>query len=271
MNKMKIAVCVKPVPDPDYYSRITVDKKTKRLQRDMAPTILNSLDRNALEKAFQIKDEYNAEVTVFSMAPPNTKETLLETLAMGADEIVLLSDATFGGADTLATAHTLSQGIKNTDEFSLVLMGNESSDGGTNQVAAQLGELLGIPRFTNVSGLKFSDPYFEVTAAANKSIYTYEVTAPLLCGVVKEIAVPRYATLIGIKYCMSKPFTVLCAEDGFDKVLTGSAGSPTKAGDIFEKENRKQAIMLEGTPDEITDRILVEMKKAGIISLSGGE
>lgn len=269
MKIPRIAVCVKPVPDPAYYDKITVDRTTKRLQRGQAPTIMNELDRYALEKALQLKEAFQAEITVFSMAPANSRPVLLEALALGSDKVVLLNDMNFAGADTLATAYTLARGMTHTGTFDIVLMGSESSDGGTEQVAAQLGEILGIPRFTHVTSVSL-DPgtgRFEISAKHDSGVNRYQVKGPVLCGVTREIAKPKLPTLRNIRHCAEKPIIILDANSiEADPKRIGEKGSPTKAGAIYNRESTRQGIMLQGTPDGITDRILTEMRRIGVLN-----
>ena len=103
VNRLKILVCVKQVPDT---TEIKIDPVTNTLIRNGVPSIVNPFDKNALEAALQLKDKYGAEVTVLSMGPGQAAEALRECYAMGADNMVLVSDRAFGGADTLATSYT---------------------------------------------------------------------------------------------------------------------------------------------------------------------
>ena len=146
---MNIAVCVKPVPDSKQYEKITIDPVTKTWNRCGIPMIIGDLDKHALEAALSLRDTFQGKVTVFSMAPETTKENVLEALGMGADEAYLLSDRAFAGADTLATSHTLAAAISKTGPYDLIITGNESDDGSTGQVSAQIGEWLGIPHIMN--------------------------------------------------------------------------------------------------------------------------
>src|SRR5690554_2370997 len=109
---LKIVVCLKPIPDPEYYNQITIDPETKRVNRQGIPTVISPIDKHAVEEALKIKEQHGGKVIIMSMAPPDAKETIQEALAMGADEAYLLSDRKFGGADTLATSYVLAQGIE---------------------------------------------------------------------------------------------------------------------------------------------------------------
>jgi len=145
---MQIIVCMKPVPDPKHWHKLTLDPETRTLIREGIPSTINPLDKNALEAALRLKEDQGGEVIVISMAPPEMKPVLREALAMGADHGILLSDRIFGGSDTLGTAYVLAEGIKSLDRYDIILCGNETIDGGTAQVSAQIAEFLdgrGVP------------------------------------------------------------------------------------------------------------------------------
>ena len=83
---MKVAVCIKQVPDT---TEIRIDPVKKTLIRTGVPSIMNPFDVNAVEAALKLKDQYGGEVTVISMGPPQAKVILREALAMGADFLML--------------------------------------------------------------------------------------------------------------------------------------------------------------------------------------
>ena len=124
---MRIAVCVKQVPDTN---EIRINPETGTLIRDGVPSILNNDDANALEQALQIKDANpDTTVTVLTMGPPQAREMLQECLAMGADEAILLSDRALGGSDTWATSNALAAGLRKAGPFDLILAGRQAKDG----------------------------------------------------------------------------------------------------------------------------------------------
>ncbi len=101
---MKIIVCVKQVPDTN---EVKLDPVTGTLIRDGVPSIINPDDKAGLEAALVLKDKYGAHITVLTMGPPQADKALRETLAMGADRAILLTDRKFAGADTWATSMTI--------------------------------------------------------------------------------------------------------------------------------------------------------------------
>lgn len=153
LGPFSIVVCIKAVPDPKLGSP-SFDPVTKTVRRAAGELVINLLDKNALEEALKIREEFGGEVTVLSMGPPEATPVLREALALGADRAFLLSDRAFAGADTLATSKTLARAVNQLDNFDLILCGSESSDGGTAQVGAQLAELLGIPYVGKVTRLQ---------------------------------------------------------------------------------------------------------------------
>ena len=84
---MKIAVCIKQVPDT---TEVRLDPKTNTLIRDGVPSIINPDDKAALEVALRMKDSAGATVTVLCMGPAQADVALREALAMGCDEAVLV-------------------------------------------------------------------------------------------------------------------------------------------------------------------------------------
>ena len=146
----KIIVCAKQVPDTNV---IKINPKTGTLIRDGVPSILNHDDNNALEEALKIKDKYDdVTVTVISMGPPQATDLLLECIAKGADEGILVSDRAVGGSDTWATSNTLEAAIRKWEKengpVDLIFAGRQAIDGDTAQVGPQVAEKLGLPQVT---------------------------------------------------------------------------------------------------------------------------
>ncbi|MDY0111314.1 MAG: electron transfer flavoprotein subunit beta, partial [Candidatus Syntrophosphaera sp.] len=86
---MNIIVCVKQVPDT---TEIRIDPVTNTLIREGVESILNPFDAYAVEEAVRMKERYGGKVTAICMGPNQAEETLRETVAVGVDDIILLSD-----------------------------------------------------------------------------------------------------------------------------------------------------------------------------------
>lgn len=262
-----IAVCIKPVPDPQYYDKITINPVTKTITREGIPTIINPVDKNALEAALQVREKSGGRVTVITMAPPNARENLREALAMGADEAVLLSDRAFAGADTLATSYTLARGLIKTGSFNLIFTGTESADGATSQVPAQLAEWLEMAHLWNVREFSVNDSG-EIKAKIkieNGSI-EYLVKMPALLAVSRDINKPRYTSIMGVMKAGKKPLTVYGSSDlELDSAFIGLKGSPTQPGNIYTPSLGRKGRLVEGDPEEIAAFLVSRIRAAGIV------
>ena len=139
---MEILVCIKQVPGSN---KVEVDPVTGVLKRNGADSKMNPYDLYALECGLKLKEQYGGRVSVITMGPPQAQAIIKEAYAMGADAGAIVSDRAFGGADVLATAHTLAQGIKKFGKFDIILCGLQTKDGDTAQVGPEVSEKLDIP------------------------------------------------------------------------------------------------------------------------------
>jgi electron transfer flavoprotein beta subunit len=267
--ELKIAVCIKSVPDPDYYDKITIDPKTKTLTRKGIPAIISPGDKHALEAALQFKTINGGIVTVISMAPPDAKKESYEALAMGADKAVLLSDRAFAGADTLATSYTLAQGLKRSGDFDLVLTGTESADGATSQVPPQLAESLGMAHLCNVQEFSLqTDGDIMATVKMDSAIGKYKIKLPALLAISRTANKPRYKTAMSIIKAKKKPLNIMGNETlQADTERIGQNGSPTWPGDITIPSLARHGQILGGSVEEIVEQLITKLRLAGASSV----
>ena len=147
---MSIIVCVKQVPDPSASSSgTTVDSEAKRvIPPQGTPPVISPYDENALEAALKIKDAQGASVTVLSAGRNLAKPVLRRSLAVGADELILLEDNAFEKLDSYATAHLLAAAIREAGEYDLILCGRQAADTDAGQVGSGIAAILQIPCIT---------------------------------------------------------------------------------------------------------------------------
>ncbi len=266
MAILKVITCIKQVPG---ITEVKIDAKTGMLVREGIPSIINPMDKNAIELALQLKEQFGAETIVISMGPPQAEEALREALAMGIDKAFLLSDRAFAGADTLATSYTLSMGIKKilketkVDENYLVICGAQAIDGDTAQVGPELAEELGIPQITLVQKIEILDnKIIAESVFKTEEIMVLETKLPALITVLKELNVPRYPTISGIVEAYEqKSVQVLNAEDlNADKKKIGLDGSQTQVWKIFVPEQKGEHVLLSGTIEEMVQELCKKLK-----------
>jgi len=261
---MKIIVCVKQVPE---ITEVKIDPVTHTLVREGVPSILNPFDEFAVEEALRIREKHGGEVTVLTMGPPQAKEALVKCLAMGADRAILLTDRAFAGADTWATAHTLSLAIKRL-EYDMILCGKQAIDGDTAQVGPELAENLGIPQITFVKKVEVDEKTRKVVVhrETEDGYEVIECRLPALLTAIKGLNEPRLPSLMGIMSASKKEIKTVTAADLAVKVEElGLKGSFTEVVEVFAPEPRqKGTIVTESEPAAAAKRI-VEFLKAQVI------
>jgi electron transfer flavoprotein beta subunit len=184
-------VCVKQVPDTSNISG-EVMKPDGTVNRAKLPAIFNPDDLVALELALHVRDEYGGKVYVITMGPPPAAEVLRQALYMGADEVVLISDRRFAGADTLATSYALSMAIRKIGNVDLVFCGRQAIDGDTAQVGPQLAEKLGVPQVTYVEKIeKIEGGWLHAKRRIDGGYELVRATLPVLLTVFGDAAIPR--------------------------------------------------------------------------------
>jgi electron transfer flavoprotein beta subunit len=260
-------VCVKPVPDPRHWSELALDSATKTLRREGIPSVLNPLDKHALEEALRIKERLGDTVTAISMAPLTATESLREAIAIGADDAVLLSDKSFAGADTLATAYVLAAAIKKLGKFDLILCGNQSLDGGTGQVGPEIAEFLGVPHVTYARKIEILERgIVRVERALEYGYMVIEARMPLVLSVVKEINVPRHVSLMRISEAMQAEVRVWTSRDlDLDSSRIGLSGSPTQVADLFLPVMKRRGEMMSGAPDAVSKLLIQRLRELGVL------
>lgn len=230
---MKITVCIKQVPGT---TQVDIDDETGVLKRDGVESKMNPYDLYALETALQIKQEKGAELTAISMGPPQAAEVIREAYMMGFDDGALFTDRKFAGSDVLATAYTLSQGIRKMGVPDIILCGKMTTDGDTAQVGPEIAEFLDIPHITNVLNIiEIKEKSIIIEMDMPGSIEVAEVQYPCLLTVDKGIFQPRLPSF-KLKLKTKKwdvPFYSLEDYEDQDENNYGLNGSPTQVLKIF--------------------------------------
>jgi len=188
---LKMIVMVKQVPDTHNISGDAM-KPDGTVNRSALPAIFNPEDLNALEEAIKIKEKTGGFITAISMGPKKALDVLKECLYRGADNVVLVTDRRFAGADTLATSYALKRAIETVGEFDLILCGRQAIDGDTAQVGPQIAEKLDINQFTCVSGVvDVDDQTITVKRTIDDGHEIVKSRFPVLLTVTSEANTPR--------------------------------------------------------------------------------
>lgn len=262
---MKIVVCIKQVPESN---NVKFDPVTHNLQRSASAGRINPFDQNAIEAALQLRDQVGGSVSVLTMGPPASAETLRDGLAMGADDAYLLSSRAFGGADTLATGYTIAGAIRKIGKVDLVLFGRQAVDADTGQVGPITAEFLDEPQATFASKLTLADDnHLTVLRDLDDRQETVRLSLPAVVSVRSEMNHPRYETPVNIQRSFEKPLTTWTEQDlNLDASRLGLAGSPTAVTKIYAPEpTTRGAKALTGTPAEAVDQLLAILQRQNLV------
>lgn len=266
---MRIIVCAKQVPDT---SEVKIDPVKKTIIRDGVPSILNPDDANALEEALKIKDKFkDVTISVVTMGPPQAKDMLIECLAMGADEGVLISDRAVGGSDTWATSNALSATIAKMGHYDLIFAGRQAIDGDTAQVGPQIAEKLDLPQVTYVSEFEIADNMKDITVKRQleDGYEEIQLQTPCMLTAIKELNSPRYMSIGGIVDACSADadIKVWNAQDiQVDLATVGLEASPTNVYRSFTPAPKGKGMMIEAEGEkEQAKELLIHLKEKHVI------
>ena len=242
---MNICVCIKQVPAS---SNVKINPDTGTLVRDGDNTKINPYDLYALELALKVKEQKECNVKAITMGPPAATAILEEALYMGCDDGYLITDRKFAGADVVATAYTISQGIRKVGDCDLIICGKQTTDGDTAQVGAELAHFLGIPFVCYVDlVVEVKDKSIVVRANYDKMYQTLEIDFPCLITVEKNNDSPRlpsYKRSVEYRNYQIEQITFDKLYDK-DESKYGLKGSPTQVERMFNPDKDDSKVMLE--------------------------
>lgn len=242
---MRIAVCIKQVPDTE--ARLRVSKDGRWIEEEDLRYVVNESDSYALEEALQIAEAAGGEVIVVSLGPQRVQEALRKGLALGAARAIHLVDDAFQGGDAAATARSLAAVLQK-EEVDLVLTGSQSDDAGWGSTASILAGHLGWPHAWLVMGVEMEETTVKVTREMESGMNEiFRMSLPAVIEVQAGINHPRYASLKGIMKAKRKPIDTPSPTDlGLDVGAIGAAGSRVEIVDVAFPESGEGAEMIEG-------------------------
>jgi len=202
---MKIAVCIKRVPDSETRVKIAADGKS--LDEAGVKFVMNPYDEFAVEEGLR-----RGEVTVLSLGPAAAQETIRTALAMGADRGILLQTDKIP-ADSFEAARILAAELK-TASWDLILFGRMAIDDYNHQVGPLVAELLGLPCVTAVSHLEIEGTQGVAEREIEGGIEVVEFPLPAVLTADKGLNEPRYPALKGIMAAKKKPLEVKPVQPG---------------------------------------------------------
>lgn len=249
---MKIAVCLKRVPDT--VAKITIGPDRKTIDEAGLKFVLNPYDEFAVEEALALKEKAGAgETVVYSLGADAAQETLRTALAMGIDRAVLLQAP--GSPDGLEIARALASELKG-GGYDLILLGKLAVDDYNHQVGPMLAELLGMPCVSSVAHLRIADGAVEAEREIEGGVEVVACRLPAVLTCDKGLNSPRLPSLKGIMSAKKKPLEL--------KPVTLGAGSLEVLALEYPAERKAGRIVGEG-PDAVPELVRLLRSEAKVL------
>jgi electron transfer flavoprotein beta subunit len=260
---VEILVCARRVPDTSE-NEIQLNRAGNDIERDDLVYSINEPDNYAVEEALQIVARTGGKVTVATVGTDEEEEILRREMAMGANRGVLLSDDAFAGSAARGIA-TVLKAYAQKEKFDLILTGVQAEDGGA-QVGGMLAAMLDYPFASLVTFIEVVDGNKlkvgrEIEGGGREM---NEIDLPCVLSIQTGINDPRYVGMRGIRQVASLEIpTYGASELGIDPATVGEAAAKVKRQDYFVPALGKGAEILDGSGEEIADKLVELMKAKG--------
>lgn len=261
--KVEILVCARRVPDTSE-NEIQLNSAGNDIERDDLVYSINEPDNYAVEEALQIVAKASGHVTVATVGDDEDEEILRREMAMGANYGVLLSDDAFRGSDGKGIAMVLKSFIQK-GSYDLILTGVQAEDGGA-QVGGMLAAMLDYPFASLVNSIEVLDgkklKVSREIEGGNKEMN--EIDLPCVLSIQTGINEPRYVGMRGIRQVASVEIPTYGASDlGVDSGSVGETAAKVKRDDYFVPAIGKGAEILQGSSEDIADKLIELIKAKG--------
>jgi electron transfer flavoprotein beta subunit len=198
---LKIAVCIKQVPDTE--TRIRVGPDGKSILETDVNWVVSPYDEFAVEEALRIKEKQGGEVVLLTVGSDRAQSALRNGLAMGADSAVHLKDPLFEATDAMGVARALAAALKGIAP-DLVLAGQLGVGGDNAQVPGLVAEFLDLPQVTMAVKVELAEGRATVEREIEGAHEIWETSLPAVVSAQKGLNEPRYASLKGIMAAKKK-------------------------------------------------------------------
>ncbi len=258
---MNIVVFIKQVPD-------TNDVKwtqNNNIDRTKMDSIINPVDKQAIEAALRLKEAYSANITAITMGPSKSLEVLKEAMALGVDDAAILSDSKFSGSDTCATSKVLAAAVKEKfPDTDLVLFGQSAIDGETSQTGPSTAVRLGYPFVCHVNEIvEINNDKIIINTETETYKEVLEIQMPAVLCISNYVFKPRIPKING--YIRSQDYNYKSYniyELNIPETQTGVKGSPTYVSNVYKRDDSRDCRMIYAKDnDNFANEIMMEIKE----------
>lgn len=257
---MKVITCYKWVLDE---ADLKIDSKSRALITERVKSKISEYDRNAIECGVQLVEAAGGEVIALTAGTADAKSSLKDALSRGPAEVMYVNDQAMAQTDTYLTAKVLAAAVNQIGQYDLIVCGEGSSDGYSQQVGIRLAQHLAIPVVTFVNKVEVNGNVLTAERKLDEGIEVVEVNLPALVTVLPDVNHPRIPSLKQILSAAKKPVKEVNLQqlgiEGTDlqpKVITQSI-----LGAVVERKK----IRVEGDPENVATQAVEILKNEGVI------
>lgn len=265
---MKIAVCVKQVPDTsDPETEVHIDSSGRGVKQGKFSFVINDADNFAVEEAILLKEKHEGEVVVINIGSESANQVIKMALAKGGDSAIRLDDGKFAGSDIVATARILAAAVKDLG-CDIILTGCMASDDGYAATGVTMAQMLGLTHASMVKTVeKIGDNRLKVGRELEGGLIEMnEIETPCVLTIQTGGNEPRYASFKGIRQASKKEIKVMdLAATGLDESQVGEAGSVAILDRFSVPEVGEIAEIIEGDAGETSGRLAGILKEKGLV------
>lgn len=266
---MNIIVCIKQIPDPEIPpAKFKLDTKAMHvIPPEGIPPVINPYDEQATELSLRLKDKYGGKITSITLGDEETHSAIRHSLAMGADEAIILDDPAFVDSDSFSTAYILTQAIRKISDYDLILCGRQAADWDEGLVGSIIAENLGIPLITLAEEIDFNDEEFKVKRFLLDGYQIVAVPPPAVITVSNTVGKTRLPSGWGIISASRKQVPVWKASDiNADSSRIGAKASQRNLIKFFSPEQERKCEIIEGQIlTEASIKLAEKLKNTGSI------
>ena len=262
-------VCIKQIMDPEApLDSFEIDSNKKQIiPGAKAAQVISPFDEHALEAALRIKEAEGGKITVISMGNNLRPEVLKKSLAMGADELILLEDEAFVDGDSWSTAFPLAMAIKKIEEFDVIFCGRQSADWDRGQVGSGIAEFLNLPVVTLAKKIEPGNGTAVVERVLSDGFELIEVSLPAVITVSNELGEVRYPKLKGMMAAKKvTPVKWDASDINVQAFQAGVSGRKSRLISLYKRPVGKMCELIEGdSSEEMGANLALKLREAKII------
>ncbi len=268
---MRAVVCLKQVIDPlTPASSLVVDEDaTKILTATNSPPVVNGFDEQALEAALRLREKMgDLEIIALSLGDDFNVEVMKRALAVGADELVLVQDASLDTWDSRYVGATLAAAVRYLGGADLVLCGRQASDWDNGLVPLVLAEELDMPCLTLAKKLEIDGSHVRVERVLADGTQLMSAPLPAVVTVTSEFGELRYPTLPArLAATRRRPRQLRLADIAAPQRRT----PPLDIRELTIPVTSRRCQLVEG-PDDIAAgaRLAEVLLESGLVRVAGG-